>query len=72
MFHYDMRLVGQFLVILSFSTYYNYDTNPICLYKQGFIDLSLILQAVKCQAASRARKAVANPTPTYAIFSNIL
>src|SRR5437763_7708218 len=27
---------------------------PICLYRQGFIDLSFILQAVKCHAASSA------------------
>jgi hypothetical protein len=38
-----------------------YDTMPICLYKQGFIILSFILQAVKCHAASRARNVVANP-----------
>jgi hypothetical protein len=48
-----------------------YFNMPICLYKQGFIDLSLILQAVKCHAASSARKTVANPRPAYAIFSNI-
>lgn len=44
---------------------------PICLYKHGFIDLSFILQAVKCHAASSAKKTAANPRPTYAIFSNI-
>jgi hypothetical protein len=32
-----------------------YFSSPICLYKQGLIDLSLILQAVKCHAASKAR-----------------
>jgi uncharacterized membrane protein YcaP (DUF421 family) len=32
-----------------------YFSNPICLYKQGLIDLSLILQAVKCHAASNTR-----------------
>ena len=32
-----------------------YFSSPICLYKQGLIDLSLILQAVKCHAASNAR-----------------
>jgi hypothetical protein len=44
----------------------------ICLYKQGFIDLSGILQATKCQAASSERKAVANPSTTYATLSNTL
>jgi len=53
----------------------------ICLYKQGFIDLSGILQTAKCQAASSESKAVANPSTIYtilwkipidAIFSNIL
>jgi hypothetical protein len=29
------------------------------------------LQAVKCHAASSARKTVANPAPMYIIFSNI-
>jgi hypothetical protein len=29
------------------------------------------LQAVKCHAASSPSKTAANPTPTYAIFSNI-
>jgi hypothetical protein len=29
------------------------------------------LQAVKCHAASSPSKAAANPTPMYAIFSNI-
>jgi hypothetical protein len=43
----------------------------ICLYKQGFIDLSGILQAAKCQAASSESKAVANPR-TYATLSNTL
>jgi hypothetical protein len=32
-----------------------YFISPISLYKQGLIDLSLILQAVKCHAASKAR-----------------
>jgi hypothetical protein len=44
-----------------------YFNMAICLYKQGFIDLSLILQAVKCHAASRARKTDANPPAAYAI-----
>jgi hypothetical protein len=44
----------------------------ICLYKQGFIDLSGILQAAKCQAASSESKAVANPSTTYATLSNTL
>ena len=39
-----------------------YFSRPICLYKQGLIDLSFILQAVKCHAASGARNVVANPT----------
>jgi hypothetical protein len=46
-----------------------YFNMPICLYKHGFIDLSLILQAVKCHAASSPSKTAANPRPTYAIFS---
>jgi hypothetical protein len=33
-----------------------YFNMPICLYKQGFIDLSLILQAAKCHAASSPRQ----------------
>ena len=70
-FHYNTRFVGQFWLYSITRTYYTYDTNPICLYKQGFIDLSLILQAVKCQLASSASKVVANPTLTYAIFSNM-
>lgn len=44
--------------------------NFTCLNIQGFIDLSWILHAVKCQAASSARKTVAKPSPKYAIFSN--
>ena len=44
----------------------------ICLYKQGFIDLSGILQAVKCHAASSERKEIANPSTMYAIFPNTL
>jgi hypothetical protein len=43
-----------------------------CLYKHGFIDLSGILQAAKCQAASSESKAVANPSTTYATLSNTL
>ena len=44
----------------------------ICLYKQGFIDLSGILQAAKCQAGPEfCKPAVANPT-TYATLSNTL
>ncbi len=37
----------------------------------GFMDLSCILQAVKCHAASSARKTVTKPRLKYAIFSNI-
>jgi hypothetical protein len=35
------------------------------LYKQGFIDLSGILQAAKCHAASSEGKEVANPSTMY-------
>ena len=42
----------------------SYLSKPNCLYKQGFIDLSFILHAVKCHAASRPRKVPANPTTT--------
>jgi len=58
----------------SYSYYFSllilwgYFNMPICLYKQGFIDLSLILQAVKCHAASSPSKTATNPRPTYAIF----
>lgn len=44
----------------------------ICLQKQGFIDLSWILEAVKCHAASSEIKMAAKLTPTYAILWNIL
>lgn len=66
-----MRFVSQYWLSSITRVYYTYDTNLICLYMQGFIDLSLILQVVKCQAVSSARKVVANPILTYAIFSNI-
>jgi hypothetical protein len=49
-----------------------HSTMRICLYKQGFIGLSGILQAAKCQATSSERKAVANPSTTYATLSNTL
>jgi hypothetical protein len=42
----------------------------ICLYKQT--DLSGISQAAKRQAALSERKAVANPSTTYATLSNTL
>jgi len=64
-FYYNINEIHLSIpVTFNYKAYYTYDTSPICLYKHGFIDLSLILQAVKCQAASSARKAVANPTLT--------
>jgi hypothetical protein len=45
---------------------------PICLYKEGLIVLSLILPAVKCHAASRARNVGRNPITTYAKLSNMI
>ena len=47
------------------------NANFICLYMHDFMDLSRILQAVKCHAASNAMKVVTKPMPKYAIFSNI-
>src|SRR5215469_10558447 len=40
--------------------------------KHGFIDLSGILQAAKCQATSSERKAVTNPSTMYAILWKVL
>ena len=59
-------------MLATFVNYVRTKANFICLYIQGFIFLSGILHAVKCQAISSPNRVTTNPIAGYIIYSNTI
>ena len=65
---FDYRPTGDYAMQRLIDSFFRYFNMPICLYKHGFIELSLILQAVKCHAASSPSKTLQIQYPSMLYF----